>query len=427
MRQRVVRVAVVAALVALVLLAAPLAVIIRISFYADERGELERDALSAAARVSAQLAAGEPVHLPPAHHDGTLGVYDPGMRLLAGTGPDPGDALTRRAAESGSIRESTGGRIAVAVPLSTTERTIGVVRVATDSRDVRNRVLWSRLGLLGAALLALGAAILVARRQARALSAPLESLSRTSQAVADGDLTARAGSCGIVEIDRVAATQNTMVHRLTLLLEHERHFTTNASHQLRTPLTGLQLGLEGALTTPDADLRAALREALDQSQHLHRTIDEVLRLARSTPAGGYVSRPAGELVGRAEHRWHGALARDGRRLDLAIERGAANLPVAEHATEQILDVLLDNAREHGSGTVRVTLRELGAAVAVDIRDEGTLILDPATLFDRGATTGAGQGIGLSLARDLAEGVGGRLAATGTSPTTFTLLVPILAE
>ncbi|MGC0416451.1 sensor histidine kinase [Embleya sp. AB8] len=429
MRQRVVRVAVVAALVALVLLAAPLAVIIRISFFADERGELERDALAAAARVSAQLAAGEPVHLPPAQHDGNLGVYDPDLRLLAGTGPDPGDTLTRRAAATGVIREHTGGQLVVAVPLSTSERTIGVVRVAADSRDVWHRVLWSWLGLFGAALIALGAAILVARRQARALSAPLESLSRTSQAVADGDLSARASGCGIVEIDRVAATQNTMVQRLTALLEHERHFTTNASHQLRTPLTGLQLGLEGALAAPDANPRAALAEALEQSRHLQRTIDEVLRLARSGSGEGDAvpTRPAGELVEQAERRRHGELAREGRRLEVVIEPDAGPLPVPAHATEQILAVLLDNAREHGRGTVRITLREMGGAPAVDVADEGEPTADPARVFDRGITTGPGQGIGLSLARDLAEAAGGRLALTSTTPTTFTLLLPIPSE
>ncbi|MFK0050388.1 hypothetical protein ACIQU4_41060 [Streptomyces sp. NPDC090741] len=65
MRQRVVRVALVAALVALVLLAVPLAVVIRASFFADERGELQRDALAAAARVSTDFTAGDPSNYHP--------------------------------------------------------------------------------------------------------------------------------------------------------------------------------------------------------------------------------------------------------------------------------------------------------------------------------------------------------------------------
>ncbi|WP_069627477.1 HAMP domain-containing protein [Streptomyces niveus] len=102
-------------------------------------------------------------------------------------------------------------------------------------------------------------AVLVARRQARSLSEPLEALSRTSRAIADGDLTARAAGSRVAEIDQVTRTHNEMVQRLSELLRHERHFTANASHQLRTPLTGLRLGLETAISDPGADPRTALR------------------------------------------------------------------------------------------------------------------------------------------------------------------------
>ncbi|MCY0930240.1 ATP-binding protein [Streptomyces sp. H27-H1] len=92
-------------------------------------------------------------------------------------------------------------------------------------------------------------------------------------------------------------------------------------------------------------------------------------------------------------------------------------------TNQILDILLDNARRHGSGTVTVSLRDLGSALALDVADEGTPVLDPKAVFARGATTGPGSGIGLALARELAEAAGARLALSGTGPTRFTLLLP----
>ncbi|MEU1618740.1 ATP-binding protein [Streptomyces sp. NPDC005722] len=90
---------------------------------------------------------------------------------------------------------------------------------------------------------------------------------------------------------------------------------------------------------------------------------------------------------------------------------------------QVLDVLLDNAHRHGRGTVRVTVRELGGVLAVDVEDEGTLTLDPTVLFSRGTTTGQGSGIGLALAREMAAAADGRLALTRDRPTTFTLLLP----
>jgi signal transduction histidine kinase len=424
MRQRVAKVAVAAVLIALVLLALPLAAVIRAVYFSEERGELEREALAVAVRVSPQFAAGDPVELPGASTDGRVAVYDGAMRLRAGNGPLTADATTRLAAARSAVREHTGGELVVAVPVAQNEKVIGVVRAAASAGGVWKRIFMAWLALLGAALFALGVAVLVARRQARALSAPLEDLSAVCRAIADGDLSARAARCDIAEIDQVARTQNAMVQRLAQLLQHERHFTANASHQLRTPLTGLQLGLEAALATPGADLRAAVEETLEQSRHLHQTIDEVLRLARAgqdhPPAA---SQPAAELLDRAARRWHGAFAQDDRRLEFAREPGTGDHPVPGRAAGQILDVLLDNARTHGRGKVDVRLREVGAALAVDVADEGTTSLPAAALFDRGATTGPGAGIGLSLARDLAEAAGGRLTLASAAPTTFTLLLP----
>jgi signal transduction histidine kinase len=236
-----------------------------------------------------------------------------------------------------------------------------------------------------------------------------------------------------------------MVQRLAQLLQRERDFTANASHQLRTPLTGLQLGLESALSRADAGagaasavasgsgsgsgadagLRAAVEEALEQSRHLNDTIDEVLRLAKAEPAAPTEEslEPAGRLLERVERRWHGTLARDGRRLDVLLDQADATLPLPGRATSQILDILLDNAREHGRGTVSVTLRDMGGAVALDVADEGALTLSSAELFTRGSTTGPGQGIGLALAADLAEAAGGRLSLSRVDPARFTLLLP----
>ncbi|MFD5077758.1 HAMP domain-containing protein [Streptomyces sp. NPDC058371] len=425
MRQRVVRVALTAVLVALVLLAVPLAFAIRSSLYADQRDALERAALAGAVRVSPDYATGDPVELPPPPGGGRLGLYDPQLRLRAGSGPRTGDATARRALAGAVARSTGGGELVAAVPVSHAERVIGVVRVSSAVQDVRERVLVGWTILLGVAVLALTVAVLVARRQARALAAPLEDLSRHCRAVTGGDLTARAAPSTIDEIDQVARTHNEMLHSLAELLRHERNFTANASHQLRTPLTGLQLTLEAGLAQDDT--RPVLEEALDATRRLHHTVEEVLRLSGSAglPRSVAPDRSVAGLLRETEERWHGLFARDGRRLECDTDEAPDDVRVPGGPVAEILGVLLDNARVHGHGTVRVTVRDLDDAVALDIADEGTAARDSARLFERGHTEGgAGTGIGLALARDLAFSLGGRLSLTHRAPTTFTLLLPV---
>ncbi|MFL5996521.1 MAG: sensor histidine kinase [Streptomyces sp.] len=427
MRQRVVRVALTAALVAVVLLAVPLALAIRSSLYADQRDTLERSALAAAVRVNPDYTTGDPAELPSPPAGGRLGLYDPQSRLRAGSGPRSGDTPVRRVLGGDAVRGHSGGDLVVTVPVSHAEKVIGVVRASSPAAAVRNRVLAVWAVLLGVAALALAVAVVVARRQARVLAAPLEDLSRHCRAATEGDLNARAALSRVAEIDQVARTHNEMLHSLSELLRHERDFTANASHQLRTPLTGLQLTLEAGLAQDDARLRPVLAEALATTHRLHHTVEEVLRLSRasevSRSAAGKIA--VGQLLRDVEERWHGLFARNGRRLECAARDTPTDALVPGAPVSEVLGILLDNARVHGRGTVRVTVRDLEDALAFDVSDEGAVAGEPARLFDRGHTGGGqGLGIGLALARDLAVSLGGRLALNSAHPATFTLLIPV---
>ncbi|SFF65338.1 ATP-binding protein [Streptomyces mirabilis] len=154
----------------------------------------------------------------------------------------------------------------------------------------------------------------------------------------------------------------------------------------------------------------------------------MLRLAGSpgpsravVPDRSVVHVPAG-----TDARWHGLFARDGRRLDCGVQDAPADALVPGGPVDEILGVLLDIARTHGPGSVRVTVRDLDDALAFDVADEGTVTAEPEGLFARGRTSGSngGTGIGLALARDLAVSLGGRLFLAGGDPMTFTLLVPV---
>jgi signal transduction histidine kinase len=420
MRQRVIRVAVLAVAVALVLFAVPLAFTIRSEYFAQAHDQLERAAL----RVDPPAASGRP-KLPLAETDTLVGVYDLNLRLLAGRGPAVADRVTRKAAKGTFADGQIGGNLVVAVPVLSSEDVVGVARASVAISVVWRRVILSWLVLAALAVASLVVAILVARRQARLIAEPLEALSATSQRVADGDLTARAELSAIPEIQRVAGTHNAMVSRLTEMIEKERHFSDNASHQLRTPLTGLQLGLEAAMANPEADLRSVLADATRRVRDLHGTVDDVLALARLSPDQWLLAapRPVVQLLGEVESRWHGELAADGRNLVVDIAPEIASMHLPGSLVTQILNVLMDNAVGHGRGSVTMTVREIGETLAVDVADEGSIDMESASMFQRGKSGGDGQGIGLALARSMAEASGGRLVLTSKSPATVTLFIP----
>jgi signal transduction histidine kinase len=427
-RERIVRVAVAAVAIALLLFAVPLAVIVRSALFDDERRELQAAALRTAVRIDPDFAHGDRVDLP-RKSDRQVGVYDGGLRLRFGRGPESGDAIVQLAAAGSVADGQLGGELVVAVPVTSQEKVVGVVRAAQPLQVIWNRVVLAWLALAALAGAAFGVAVLVARRQARHLSAPLEVLAETSERIAAGDLTVRAESSSIPEIGRVAETHNAMVDTLGDMLERERHFTANASHQLRTPLTGLRLGLEAAqeqaAQNPGFDLRPALQEANDRAEELHRTIDDLLQVAR-LPSDQWAAAepvPLDDVLRQAERRWHGPLAKQGRRLAVRQRQGMAAAKVPGRVVGQILDILLDNASRHGVGAVTVTARDIGDAIAIDVADEGSLSAPTTELFVRSTTTDSGHGIGLGLARSLAEARGGRLNLTSKAPTTFSLVLP----
>lgn len=424
MRQRIHWVGVLAATLAILLFGVPLAVAVGVLYRSDERGELERIADTTAVRVAPDLAAGRiPTVRPATEEDIRIGIYGLDGRRLVGAGPDTADEPVRNAAAG---RISGGGRnggLVVAMPVTSGERVVAVVRAASPRSRLFVQIGLTWLGMAGLALGAVGLAALLARRQSRRLAGPLEQLARAAQTLGDGDFTVRPQPAGIAEIDAAGAALTRTAERLGDLLARERAFTADASHQLRTPLTGLRLRLETALEGT-GDLRPAVHAALETADRLERTIDELLALARDAPTA---RTPADltALLAELETGWTGTLAASGRPLRVTIEHPLPGTGASAAAVRQILAVLLDNAHRHGAGAVTVVARDAAAAVAVDVSDEGTgvAVEDP---FRRRAPEATGHGIGLALARALAEAEGGRLllARAGPGPV-FTLLLPVL--
>jgi signal transduction histidine kinase len=317
------------------------------------------------------------------------------------------------------------GQLVVAAPVTDGDRVTGVVRAASNYSGVRMRIAGTWAAMLGLGLLAISATWLVARRQARRLAAPLEALSRTAAQLGGGNFGVRTAPSGIAEIDAAGTSLDTTAARLGAMVGRERAFSADASHQLRTPLTGLRLGLETALDSPGADLRVAATAAIDAADRLEQTIEDLLSLAREPVPDGTPLELA-ELAREVEQTWGPVLATQGRTLRINVHPDTPVSRAAPAAVRQVLAVLLDNAARHGAGRVTLTVRDAGGVLAFDVADEGPGV-DGASPLPSRPDNGHGPGIGLSLARGLAEAEGGRLRVSRPAPPVFTLLLPGAAD
>ncbi|NYG07343.1 signal transduction histidine kinase [Phycicoccus badiiscoriae] len=424
MRTGVRRVAVVAVAVALLLFGLPLGVVTRALLQERELAELEVLARTATLAVGATTSPGDPVELPPAQPPTQVGVYDAAGIRRNGAGPDHGGVLVARARHGATATGWDQGQLAAVVPVVSNEHVVAVVRAGEPAGELWKQVALAWGLLAGAALIALLAALAVARRQSRALVEPLEKLAVVASRVSEGDLTARASPSDVTEVDLVGRAHNAMVSALVQALESERRFSAEASHQLRTPLARLRLEIEEALDDPRPGER--LERALGELSRLQDVVADVLLVARRSPLLAGTSLPLvplGEVVRRVGRQWHGPLSASGRPLTVHEQDGAATAPVAARIVEQVLEILLDNASRHGRGRVQVVVREAVGVPAVDVSDEGHLTVpDPFGPHASDDSRG-GSGLGLPLARTMAEAVGARLTLSERTPTTFTLFLP----
>lgn len=418
---------------AVLVFAVPLAIAVRSVDYNQAVTALQRDATRVTAVVPDTIAAnGDALRLPaglPA--DLTVGVYTITGQLIDYHGPAT-SALAAAAADGQVHTGIEGADLAVSAPVPSDQAVAATVRVSVDYDQVTDDTLrtWVEMVLLGA--IVIGMAWLLARRQGRRVAAPLERLTVSARALGDGDFTIRPQRSQVSEADALAEAIEATAGRLGRLLRRERAFSTQVSHQLRTPLTALLLGLESALSRPDADLRAAMATALRRGERLHATIEELLQLARENPADETAPLPVRDLLDAVHDHWAPAFAERGRALLVSYPPDLPEVRGSTTAVRHVVEVLVDNALVHGAGGTTVTAHAVADGLRIEVTDDGAGLADPDLAFaprtpDRDARAGSPpntHGIGLALARSLAEAEGGRLLLRRAAPhPVFDLLLP----
>ncbi len=265
---------------------------------------------------------------------------------------------------------------------------------------------------------------------ARRLSRPFQELAEFSRDLGHGRFDIDVPSYAVPEAEAIGASLRGAAARLDDLVRREREFAANASHQLRTPITALRLSLEDLTLWPETttEVRGELERGLGELDRLSGAIDELLDLARGRRLDTQQDVDLTALAAATAARWQRQLDDEGRALVLDTG-GPARTRVPTGPVEQVLDVLVDNARVKGSGAITVEVSDAGTPLVIDVRDEGTRRLSPDVLR-RGVSGRArkdgSHGIGLAVAAELAELCGGHLSVDADSPVTrFVLWLPRL--
>jgi len=418
MRRRILVAIVGVAAGAVFLLALPLGIAVQKLYRDDEVSRLERAATAQARSFDPGAGSGDPVEFTDSTENGDeVAAYSLAGARIGGIGPDTADQLVRATLSTGRVGDTeAGGRLVVAVPVLGGERVVGAVRASRSTKELNERVLRVRLLITGGALAIIGLAAIAALALSRRLSRPLAELAESASGIGGHGRIVASPRSGIRELDTVAEALDETAARLDALLSREREFSANASHQLRTPLAALRIDLESRELSGD-DVTAAL----SQIDRLEATIKTLLTVARDRPREA-TPFDVDDLLEGLAGEWVGRFAGLSRVIEFTSDHEAVLALASRDVVGEVVEVLIDNARRHGAGTIRVRSRSIAGMLAIDVSDEGAGVDPESEIFAR--NSGHIHGIGLAIARSLAESEGGRLDLTDPGPgsTTFTLFL-----
>jgi two-component system OmpR family sensor kinase len=385
-----------------------------------------------------------------------MSVKDAGPYLLTDSTPDGGattsdvQGVTRQALRTGRPATATvaarNGRQVLAAQkflrddARTTDNPTGkaiYVAVFSDSlSDVQDNVALIRRQVLISGGIALVIAVLAGYLVARALSARIQRLERAARKVAAGDFSQPIKADSDDELGRLAAAFDDMQAQLARLDRARKQFIANASHELRTPIFSLGGFLE-LLTDEELDeetRRAFLEQIRGQVDRMRNLAVELLDLSR-LEAGALELRPettdVGQLAREVAAEFTPAAAQHRSDVTLDLRREPIELECDPERVAQVLRILLDNALRHtppGTG-VRVSAARANGNVRLEVADVGLGIAhqNMPHIFEPFFTSNEqaqGAGLGLAIARELAERMHGRLTVrSAPGRTTFSLVLP----
>ena len=303
--------------------------------------------------------------------------------------------------------------LSTAVPIVRRGRTIGALEVEQSTESVSEEVRSDVLALVGVGVLALALGLGVAWILAGSIARPINALAGVARRMAGGELDARAEPKGSSEQIEVATAFNEMADRLAAVLESQRAFVADASHQLRTPLTGLRLRLEAAAARSGRAAGEELEAAERETERLATLVDDLLALAASEQPAEHQRVELGAVIESAVRRWRGPASEQGRELRVDGNQRPVVVPAGERDLAIILDNLIENAIKYSprGSAIEVTWDEADHEATLAVINAGDSMSPEERQraferFYRGRNSRRGTGLGLSIVAALARRAGG---------------------
>jgi len=358
------------------------------------------------------------------------GVGEPDVRALAH------EAVASRRPTSATESTGAGRQALVAYPLIQDEKVEGVAVFADTLDEVEGNVALIRRQILLSGGIALIVALLAGYLVARALSQRVGRLEQAARKVAAGDFSNPIRAESDDELGQLAAAFDDMQNQLARLDRARKQFIASASHELRTPIFSLGGFLE-LLADEELDeetRRQFLEQLRGQVDRMRKLATELLDLSR-LEAGALELRPeptdVGQLAREVAGEFTPAAQRHESRVRLELPDEPIELDCDPERVAQVLRILLDNALVHtpaGTG-VRVSAARRNGHVRLEVSDLGLGIKrqNMPHIFEPFFTSNEeaqGAGLGLAIARELAERMQGRLSVRSVpGSTTFSLVLP----
>lgn len=309
----------------------------------------------------------------------------------------------------------------VAAPIGAGGETLGAIVIVSPTNALREQARNDWLVLAGGGVLAMIAFVLAALALAGWTLKPVAELDAAVHDIARGDYAARVPQrSGPPELRRLASAFNEMVHTVSDVLERQRSFVSQASHQLRNPLTALRLRVEELNEAVPGDEG---RLALQETDRLCQVLDSLLELASAERGRfGWDDVDADLVAADRVAAWQPLAAARGAVLRHEAARRPMRVRAVTTAVDQSLDALIDNALKFGATTVTIRVRETDDGVAVHVVDDGPGLTEDqrrmaTERFWRAPTAQntEGSGLGLPIVAVLVDTSGGRLDLRPTAP------------